>query len=66
MADWTQATLMRNYRTPNERAPKEQSYKFARGTTAFLKEVKVEREDIRRYVTIRDVPATGDAMEVDV
>ena len=30
--------MLRNYRKPNERAQKEQSYKFARGTTAFTKE----------------------------
>lgn len=30
--------MLRNYRRPNERAQKEQSYKFARGTTAFTKE----------------------------
>ena len=30
--------MLRNYRKPNERAQKEQSYKFARGTTALTKE----------------------------
>lgn len=59
--------------TPNDRAPKEQSYKFARGTTAFLKEMVVERKDLKKYVTIVDlgpvVPTgtvSGDAMDVDV
>ncbi|KAA8895901.1 nucleophile aminohydrolase [Sphaerosporella brunnea] len=69
------ATLMRNYIKPNERVPKEQSYKFPRGTTAYLKEVKVEKKDLKKYVTIVDLGATvpvpsgtvaGDAMEVDV
>ena len=32
--------MLRNYRKPNERAQKEQSYKFARGTTAITKEEK--------------------------
>ncbi|KAI5795100.1 nucleophile aminohydrolase [Geopyxis carbonaria] len=64
------ATLMRNFVTPNERVPKEQSYKFARGTTAFLKESVVERKDLKKYVTIVDLGATaappaGEAMEVD-
>ena len=30
--------MLRNYRKPNERAQKEQSYKFPRGTTAWTKE----------------------------
>ncbi|KAF8252788.1 N-terminal nucleophile aminohydrolase [Wilcoxina mikolae CBS 423.85] len=66
------ATLLRNYVTPNERVPKEQSYKFARGTTAYLKEMVVERKDLKKYVTIVDLGGTapsgtvsGDAMEVD-
>ncbi|CDO94484.1 unnamed protein product [Kluyveromyces dobzhanskii CBS 2104] len=32
------AQLLRNYLTPNVREPKQQSYKFARGTTGVLKE----------------------------
>ncbi|KAI5857773.1 nucleophile aminohydrolase [Tricharina praecox] len=66
------ATLMRNLIKPNERVPKEQSYKFARGTTAFLKEASVEKKDLKKYVTIVDLGAavpsgtvSGDAMEVD-
>lgn len=52
--------------------PKEQSYKFARGTTSYLKEAVIEKKDLKKYVTIVDLgddPATGaaggDAMEVD-
>lgn len=30
--------MLRNFRTPNERVSKEQSYKFPRGTTAWTKE----------------------------
>jgi len=67
------ATMMRNYVMPNVRMPKEQSYKFARGTTAYLNEKVVERKDLKRYVTIVDLSASapsgtvsGDAMEVDV
>ncbi|KAI5819534.1 nucleophile aminohydrolase [Pyronema omphalodes] len=69
------ATMMRNYVKPNERVPKEQSYKFARGTTAYLKEAVVERKDLKKYVTIVDLGAgssaaasgnvSGDLMEVD-
>lgn len=36
------AEYLRNYITPNVREPKQQSYKFARGTTAVLKEVEIE------------------------
>lgn len=63
---------MRNHITPNERVPKEMSYKFARGTTAYIKEMVVEKKDLKKYVTIVDLgdaPAgggvAGDAMEVD-
>lgn len=40
------AAYMRNYRTPNVREPKQQSYKFARGTTAVLKESIVNVCDV--------------------
>jgi len=66
------ATLMRNHIMPNERVPKEMSYKFARGTTAYIKEMVVEKKDLKKYVTIVDLGdapagggAAGDAMEVD-
>ncbi|PUU77348.1 nucleophile aminohydrolase [Tuber borchii] len=66
------ATLMRKHITPNERVPKEMSYKFARGTTGYIKEMVVEKKDLKKYVTIVDLGdapasggAAGDAMEVD-
>jgi len=63
------ATLMRNYLTPNERVPKEQSYKFTRGTTAYLKEAIIEKKDLKKFVTIVDLAASGatagDVMEID-
>lgn len=64
------ATLMRGYITPNERVPKEQSYKFARGTTAYLKEAIIEKKDLKKFVTIVDLAASGgatagDVMEID-
>lgn len=40
------AAYLRNYRTPNVREPKQQSYKFARGTTAVLKESIINVCDI--------------------
>ncbi|CUS13717.1 unnamed protein product [Tuber aestivum] len=66
------ATLMRNHIMPNERMPKEMSYKFARGTTGYIKEMVIEKKDLKKYVTIVDLGdalasggAEGDAMEVD-
>ncbi|KAG2185819.1 hypothetical protein INT43_002256 [Umbelopsis isabellina] len=45
---------LRNHDKPNERALKEQSYKFPRGTTAVLK------ESIRNFVDVSE----GDAMDM--
>ena len=68
--------MLRNYETPNERATKDLSYKFPRGTTAW------KREDVRQFVVSEtkkahtvgveggQVPPVGvqgeGAMEVDV
>ena len=52
------ARNLRGYAKPNERAPKEQSYKFPRGTTGII------REDIRKFVDIVSV-SSSTAMEVD-
>ncbi|OLL25397.1 putative proteasome subunit beta type-2 [Neolecta irregularis DAH-3] len=49
--------MYRHYSEPNERQPKQQSYKFPHGTTAILK------SDISKFVTIEDV--AGEDMEVD-
>ncbi|GEQ70180.1 hypothetical protein JCM33374_g3856 [Metschnikowia sp. JCM 33374] len=56
------AELLRNYLTPNVRAAKERSYKFARGTTAVL------RQSIRDIVDVEETVidfGRSDAMEVD-
>lgn len=56
------AELLRNYLTPNVRAAKEKSYKFARGTTAVL------RQSIREIVDVEETVidfGRSDAMEVD-
>jgi len=62
--------LMRNYITPNVREKKMRDYKFKRGTTAWLDERVVKREEIRKFVTVEEVPVEGAAvvgerMEVD-
>jgi len=54
------AELYRNHLTPNVRSQKARSYKFARGTTAVLK------ESVRSVVDVEEqVISGGDAMEVD-
>lgn len=55
------AQLMRNYMTPNVRAAKARSYKFARGTTAVLRQSVRELVDVEETV----VEFGRDAMEVD-
>lgn len=58
-------TLMRNYIRPNERVPKLQSYVFRRGTTAVLNEKVIRKEELGNFITVQEVPATDDKMEVD-
>lgn len=58
-------TLKRNLIKPNEKAPKLQSYKFARGTTAVLNEKIIKKSEIGRYVSVQEVPLESDKMEVD-
>lgn len=62
--------LLRNYMKPNERPQKERNYRFPRGTTAYLDQRVISKEDMKKYVTIEtlsgdDNLATGDSMEVD-
>ena len=66
--------LMRNYIKPNERSRKERNYRFPRGTTAWLKEKIVTKEELGRYVTVHELASTGsdsdslvvvDKMDVD-
>ena len=53
--------MLRNYVMPNERAEKENHYKFRRGTTA------IKSERVRRFVVSEEVTSVGggDAMAVD-
>lgn len=64
-------TLMRNYKTPNMRQPKQRNYRFPRGTTAVLNEKIITKEEISKYVTVHElqdenVTATAETMEVDL
>jgi 20S proteasome subunit beta 2 len=58
-------TLLRNYLKPNERGQKERDYKFARGTTAVLKEKIITKEELSKYVTIHELSSEDDAVVVD-
>lgn len=51
--------MMRNYIKPNERVRKERDYKFAKGTTAWLKEKIITKEQIGRYVTVSEIGTSG-------
>jgi 20S proteasome subunit beta 2 len=63
-------TLMRNYKTPNTRQPKQRNYRFQRGTTAVLNEKIITKEEISKYVTVHelkdgDVAGTAETMDID-
>jgi len=63
-------TLMRNFIQPNQRAPKQRNYKFAKGTTAVLNEKIITKDEINKYVTVHEleddsVTATAETMDVD-
>lgn len=53
------AELRRNYLTPNQRAQKERSYKFARGTTAVL------HTSVRELCEVEEEVVQFSTMEVD-
>jgi 20S proteasome subunit beta 2 len=62
--------LLRNYITPNVREKKMRDYKFAKGTTAVLKEKIIKREDVKNFVTVHELPvneegAAGEKMDID-
>jgi 20S proteasome subunit beta 2 len=51
--------MMRNYIRPNERVNKERNYRFAKGTTAWLKEKIITKEQIGRYATVSELGTGG-------
>ncbi|OJD14625.1 hypothetical protein AJ78_05055 [Emergomyces pasteurianus Ep9510] len=61
--------LLRNYIKPNEREQKERSYRFAKGTTAWLDEKVITKAEIGRYITVQDLGGEGtvvvEKMDVD-
>lgn len=52
-------TLLRNYIKPNERETKMRNYRYAKGTTAVLKEKVIRKEDISRYVSVHELSQGG-------
>lgn len=52
--------LLRNYIKPNERGRKERNYKFPRGTTAYLNQTVIKKEDMKKYVTVHELSSEGD------
>ena len=64
------ATLLRNYITPNVREKKMRDYRFKKGTTAWLKEKVIPREELGKFVTVHElkddsVTAEAEVMDVD-
>ena len=57
--------LLRNYLKPNERGQKERTYRFPKGTTAFLKEKVITKEDIRKYVTVQELSSDEGVVVVE-
>lgn len=47
--------LLRNYIKPNERVQKERNYRFPRGTTSWLNEKIITKEEVGRYVTVQEL-----------
>ena len=57
--------LLRNYMKPNERGQKARNYRFEKGTTAWVSQKVVNKEDMRKYVTVEEVSGDPNLMEVD-
>lgn len=53
--------MMRNYIKPNERVKKERNYRFQRGTTAWLNEKIITKEEVTRYVTVQELGSGSDS-----
>ncbi|KAK6064920.1 proteasome subunit beta type 7 precursor [Seiridium cupressi] len=58
-------TLHRGFLKPNERSQKLKNYKFKRGTTAVLNEKIIKKDEIGKYVSVQEVPADTEKMDVD-
>lgn len=54
--------MLRNYLKPNERGEKERNYRFPAGTTAWLDQKIITKEDVGRYVTVQELPSDEDVV----
>lgn len=60
------AQLLRNYEKPNERGEKARNYRFPRGTTAYLNQKIISKEDMKKFVVVEEASGDKDlAMDVD-
>lgn len=62
--------LLRNFMKPNQRGQKERNYKFPRGTTAYLDQKVISKEEMRKLITVEDLSsdknvAAAERMDVD-
>jgi len=57
--------LLRNYMKPNERGAKERSYRFQKGTTAWLDQKIITKAEIGKYATIQDLNSDDDLVVVE-
>ena len=63
-------TLMRNMDIANPREKKQRDYRFPKGSTAWLAERVIRKDDIGKYVTVHELAAgqegaAGEKMDVD-
>lgn len=58
--------MLRNYIKPNERAQKERNYRFKKGTTAWLKEKVILKEEFSNLVTVQEVKDSSSESSVVV
>jgi len=57
--------LLRNYMKPNERGEKERSYRFQKGTTAWLDQKIITKAEIGKYATIQELSSDDDLVVVE-
>jgi 20S proteasome subunit beta 2 len=57
--------MLRNFMKPNERGQKERNYRFPKGTTAYLNQKVISKEEMRKHVTIEEVSGDQNLGEVE-
>ena len=51
--------LLRNYIRPNDRVAKERNYRFPKGSTAWLNEKVITKDQIGRYATVSELGSSA-------